>query len=254
MTDLIESRQDNHVLEIALNRPDKKNAVNSEMYERLVELLDQAESDDSIRVVVMKGRGGNLTSGNDLGEFQEVPEDADETIAAYQFVKTIALFEKPLITQVEGYAVGLGATMLLHSDLVIADEDSQIRFPFVDLGVVPEAGASLLLPMMAGYQKAAEIIFSADFLSAEEGKEIGFVNEVVEPDNLEQRVQEHSNMIASKAPGSLRATKRLMKDNFRDDLEETIDREMKTFHERLMTDEAMEAIAATMEGREPDFT
>ncbi|MFB6226946.1 MAG: enoyl-CoA hydratase-related protein [bacterium] len=253
--DLIQADRDEHILTITLNRPDKKNALKISMYQRLLELMDDASEDDGIRVVVIKGAGGNLTSGNDLADFQEViEEENEEALAAYHFVKELALFDKLLVTQVEGYAVGVGATMLLHSDYVTAEEGSQIRFPFVDLGVVPEAGSSLLLPMMCGYQKAAEIIFTADTISPEKAYEVGFVNEVVPPGQLEQSTVEISERLAKKPPGSVQESKSLLKENYREDLIETIDREMELFHERLFSEEAMEAISAFIEDREPDFS
>lgn len=253
--ELIQHSRDDHVLTITFNRPDKKNALTIAMYQELLELLDEASQSDSIRVVVLKGAGGNLTSGNDLGDFQEViEEENEEALAAYHFVKELALFDKLIVTQVEGHAVGVGATMLLHSDYVVAAEDSQIRFPFVDLGVVPEAGSSLLLPMMAGYQKAAEIIFTADTIGPEKAYEIGFVNEVVPPDELESSVRAISRRLAKKPPGSVQETKALLKRNYREELKETIDHEMELFHERLFSEEAMEAISAFVEDREADFS
>lgn len=254
-TELVKDARDDHVLTITLNRPDKKNAITISMYQRLLDLLDEASSDDGIRVVTLKGAGGNLTSGNDLGDFQAViEEENDEALAAYHFIKELALFDKLLVTQVEGYSMGVGATMLLHSDYVVAEEDSQLRFPFVDLGVVPEAGSSLLLPMMAGYQKTAEIIYTADAFGPEKGYEIGFINEVVPPDELEERVRVMSRRLAEKPPGSVQETKALIKENYREKLMETIDREMELFHERLFSEEAVEAISAFMEGRDPDFS
>jgi enoyl-CoA hydratase/carnithine racemase len=250
----ITTEQSEHVVTITMNRPDKKNAVNQAMYARMVELFEQAESDENIRVVVLRGAGGNFTSGNDLGEFQQVPEERDEPIAAYEFLRTVAFFEKPLISEVSGHAVGLGATVLLHSDLVLASEDARIKFPFVDLGVVPEAGSSLLLPRMVGHQKAAEIIFPAKELSAAEGRDAGFVNRVVPKEDLRDEVREQSRELAGKAPTALRETKRLMKEPYWDKLSETIDRETEVFHDRLLSEESAEAIAATLEGREPDFS
>lgn len=253
--ELIQDSRDDHILEITFNRPEKKNALKISMYQRLLELLEEASEDDGVRLVVIRGSGGNLTSGNDLADFQEViEEENEEALAAYHFVKELALFDKLLVTQVEGYAVGVGATMLLHSDYVVAEEDSRIRFPFVDLGVVPEAGSSLLLPMMAGYQKAAEIIYTADTIGPEKAYEIGFVNEIVSSGDLPERVRAISERLAKKPPGSVQQTKSLMKENYREELLETIDREMELFHERLFSEEAMEAISAFIENREPDFS
>lgn len=253
MDSIIVDRQD-HVFTITLNRPEKKNAVNEAMYGRMVELLEDAESDSDVRVVILRGKGDDFTSGNDLGEFQQVPEDRDEPISAYEFLRSIAFFEKPLITEVSGYAVGLGATILLHADLVLASKDARIKFPFVDLGVVPEAGSSLLLPRMAGHQKAAEIIFTARELTAEDGREIGFVNDVLPREELRDRVKGLAQSLSKKAPEALRETKRLLKEPYWDELSETIDRETESFHERLLSDESTEAITAMMEGREPDFS
>jgi enoyl-CoA hydratase/carnithine racemase len=254
LSDLILRDQSDHVLRLTIDRPEKKNAINSPMYETLVEELNRAERDDAVRVVVFRGTDGNLTSGNDLSEFQEAPENFDETVPAFRFVKSLAFFPKPIVTQVEGYAVGIGATMLLHSDIVYSEPGAQIRFPFVDLGVVPEAGSSLLLPMMAGHQKAAEIIYKADFLSPEEGYEIGFVNDVLPADELQERVRDEAETLAGKPPEALRETKRLLRANYREQLEDTIDEEARIFHERLNSEEAMECMAAMIEDRDPDFS
>lgn len=251
---LVEEDRDGYVRTITLNRPEKKNAVNAEMYARMNELLETASADEETRVVVFRGAGGNFTSGNDLAEFQGVSGETDGPIAAYEFLKSVAFFDKPIVTEVAGYAVGLGATILLHADLVVAEEEATIKFPFLDLGVVPEAGSSLLLPRMVGHQRAAEVIFTAAELSAGEGRDLGFVNEVVPKSGLADRVQQVATELAGKPPEALQETKRLMKEPYREELREAIDRETETFHERLLSEEAAEAIGATMEGREPDFS
>jgi enoyl-CoA hydratase/carnithine racemase len=251
----IHANVDDHVMTITIDRPEKKNAITASMYARMNECLERASESDEIRVVIFRGQGEDLTSGNDLKDFQRVmEEDDDDPISAYHFVKNLALFDKLVVMAAKGYAVGLGATMLLHGDYVVAAEDAKIRFPFVDLGAVPEAGTSLLLPMMGGYQKAAELVFLAETVGPEKGYEVGFVNEVVPGEDLEDRAREIASRYAAKPPGAMQKTKAMMKADYRDRLEETIDREMEVFHERLFTEEAMEAIAAQLEGRDPDFS
>ena len=198
------------VLSVALDRPSKKNALNRDMYRALTEALVTAQQDPSIRVVVLSSSGGDFTAGNDLGDFLNFLE-SPETFPALTFVRTIALFPKPIVAAVTGAAIGIGTSMLFHCDLVFASSDAIFSMPFINLGLVPEAGVSLLAPMRLGTARATQALLLGEAFSAQQALEMGLVNAVTSPGGVKEMAIEASSRLAEKDPFALNATRRLMR-------------------------------------------
>lgn len=198
------------VMRVTLNRPEKKNALTRAMYDAMAEALREAAREDAVRVVLLTGSGDSYTAGNDLADFQR-GRAAGEASGGSSFGNEIVRFGKPVVAAVNGLAIGIGATMLLHCDLVYASETARLRFPFVDLGLVPELASSLLLPRLAGYQRAAEILLLGGFFSAEDARAIGLVNAVLPPDRLLDQALGAAHALAAKPAHALRQTKALLR-------------------------------------------
>jgi enoyl-CoA hydratase/carnithine racemase len=251
MADDILVSGDGAVMELRLNRPEKKNAITAAMYSALADGLAAAEADPAIRVATITGTGGIFTSGNDLKDFQETPPiGADKPV--YRFISGIAFFSKILIAGVDGAAVGIGTTMLLHCDIVFASPTALFHMPFVDLGLVPEAGSSLLFPRLVGPQAAARHLILGEPFDAEAALRYGLVAEVVAADALEARVRAAAARIAAKPPEAVRLTKRLIRGD-RAPVEQRYREEGELFAERLQSPEAAEAFQAFFEKRAPVF-
>jgi enoyl-CoA hydratase/carnithine racemase len=239
------------VMKLMLNRPDKKNAITSAMYAALAEALLAAAGDPAIRVVTIGSSSGIFTSGNDLKDFQQVPPlDLDQPV--FRFLKALSTFPKVVIAGVGGAAVGIGTTMLLHCDLVVASPDAVFSLPFADLGLVPEAASSLLLPMLIGRQRAAKHLILGDPFDAGTALGYGLVTELVEGDRIESRVEELALRIAAKPPEAVRLTKRLITGDV-GAVQARIAEEGELFANRLRSAEAAEAFAAFFEKRLPNF-
>ncbi len=241
------------ILRIDFNRPEKKNAITAAMYQSLADALESAATDRSVRVVLFGSTSAIFTAGNDLGDFRSNPPRSGDT-PVFRFLRALSLAEKPLVAAVPGPAVGIGTTMLLHCDFVIAAHGARFHMPFVDLALVPEAASSYLLPRLAGWQAAAEMLMLGTPVSAERAHAIGFVHKVVDPDALEPTAMEIAHKLAAKPPEALRLTKRLMKDGLREGVAAALAGEGKVFAERLGTPEAKEAFDAFFEKRKPDFS
>lgn len=253
MTDQILTSIDDGVMTIRINRPEKKNALTVAMYGALADAMQSAATDDAVRVALIAGAPGAFSAGNDIMDFMENPPfDANSPVAA--FLLAIVSAPKPVVAAVNGVAVGVGATMLLHCDLVYAGESARFHLPFVNLALVPEAGSSYLLPRMAGHQRAAELLMLGNPFDAQTAHEIGFVNEVVGDDAVESRALAVARELAAKPPAALRLTKALLKRGAAEKLEETIYHEMGQFSSLLRSPEAAEAFTAFMERRKPDYS
>jgi enoyl-CoA hydratase/carnithine racemase len=255
MTDHILSARDGAILRLTFNRPEKKNAITAAMYAALADGLVAADRDEGVRAVVFSSHGDVFTSGNDIADFMAgaaTPADGSKP-AVFRFLEAIATAEKPLIAAVQGPAVGVGVTMLLHCDLVYAAERATFHTPFVDLGVVPEAASSLLLPQIAGHQRAAEMLIAGKKIGAERAREFGFVNEVVAADALEETALAAARAIAEKAPAAMKLTKRLMKGD-RAPVLARMKEEGAHFAVQLKSAEFQEAGMAFMQKRKPDFS
>jgi enoyl-CoA hydratase/carnithine racemase len=241
------------VLRIELNRPEKKNALTIAMYRALGDALEAASADAGVRAVLLHGRPEVFSSGNDVADFLAEPPRGED-FAPFRFLRVLAHFDKPLVAAVGGAAIGIGTTMLLHCDLVYAATGARLQLPFASLGLVPEAASSLLLPRLAGWQKAAELLMLGEPFTAETAREIGLVNEVVAPERLLETAAAKARALAAKPPAALRATKALMKQGMIAGIDEAMARELREFTERLRSPEAKEAFAAFLEKRKPDFS
>ena len=253
MNDLIKTSVEDRVLSVVLNRPEKKNALTLGMYETLTSALIDAESDAKIRVVLISGAGGSFTAGNDLFDFLNDPP-SDETSPVFRFLRAISTFPKPLLAAVEGHAVGIGTTMLLHCDLVYAAPSATFQLPFVNLGLVPEAASSFLLPRTIGLKRASELLLSGDTFSAEKAFEFGLINEIVSSENVLNHAHDRAATLAQKPPRTIRLAKHLLRFSDMEHIEAAIAREGNHFVDALSSPEAQEALSAFIEKRKPDFS
>lgn len=252
MSDLIATKVEERILTIRINRPEKKNALLLDMYTAMSEALSHADGDNAIRAICITGTGDVFTSGNDIGDFQRSPPTGSDS-PVMVFLNTIARVSKPLLAAVNGVAVGIGTTLLLHCDLVYASPNARFQLPFVNLGLVPEAASSLLLPRMIGHQRAAELLLLGEPFDAGTAANIGLVNGIAPLDDLLEKTLERARALASKPPAAMRLTKGLLKGN-QNEVLERIDLEAGHFLERLGSAEAAEALQAFIEKRPPDFS
>lgn len=248
MNEAVETTRHDAVLEIRLNRPEKKNALTIEMYRRLTDALSAAQTDDAIRVILLGGTADCFTSGNDLQDFLHSPPTG-ESNPIMEFLRSISSADKPIVAAVAGAAVGVGTTLLLHCDLVYAAQNARFQLPFVDLGLIPEAGSSLLLPRLAGHQRAAELLLLGRPFDAETAREIGLVNSVISPDELEHFSRETARQLAGRSPEAVRLTKRLLKQATRDAVDKRMAEEAELFVGRLQSAETREAMQAFLSRR-----
>lgn len=251
MTDHVLTEVKDRVMHITFNRADKKNALTHAMYNKVVEAMREAESSDDIRAMLFTGAGEAFTSGNDLVDFRDNPKMGPDAPVS-QFLQCLLTSKKPIVMAVNGIAVGVGLTMLLHADIVFAAEGAVISAPFVDLALVPEAASSLLLPKRAGHARAAEIFMLGKRVTAQEGYEMGIFSRVLKADDLLAQAEEAAVALANKAPQSVQRTKMLM----RGDIEEVgtrMEKEAKLFAEQLFSSEFAESVMAFMEKRPPNF-
>ena len=252
MNEHIEVSQDDGVLTVRFNRPERKNALTRSMYEAMADTLDRAHEDTSIRVILFVGQEGIFTGGNDLGDFLENPP-RNEATPVYRFISGLPRAAVPLIAAVDGPAVGIGTTMLLHCDLVLVTERAQLHLPFVNLALVPEAGSTFLLPRLIGNARAAELLMLGEPFSGRDAVDLGIANRLCDPADLERQASDMARKLAEKPPAALRATKALLQ-AARPETEAAIRREYQAFSDRLGSAEAKEAFTAFFEKRKPDFS
>jgi len=242
----------NGVLTLTLNRPEKKNAITTEMYAALADALTSAETDASVRVVIITGAGNAFTAGNDLKDFIANPPQGEDA-AVFRFMFALAAFKKPVIAAVNGLAIGIGTTLLLHVDFAYAVPTSGFALPFVNLALVPEFASSILLPRFMGPRKAAELLSTSDVFDAYTARDYGLVNAVVPNEKLMETANAVAQSLCRKPPGALRHTKALLRADA-EEIKSCIVREAKAFAECLQSPELKEAVAAFFEKREPDFS
>jgi enoyl-CoA hydratase/carnithine racemase len=252
MSDIL-THTDAGVMTITFNRLDKKNSITSSMYAAMADAVAQAGTDPSVRVVVFQGHESIFSAGNDIGDFLNQPPTTQES-PVFRFLRGIATFEKPLLAAVAGPAVGIGTTMLFHCDLVYAGDNAAFSMPFVNLGLCPEAASSLLAPRMFGYHRAAEALLMGEPFFAEAAQEVGLVNRVVPPTEVNGYAQAQARKLAAKPLTSLIATKRLMKGGDQQAVLQKMDEEGRDFGRMLREPAAKEAFGAFMEKRKPDFS
>lgn len=253
MSTYVETVTDDRVLTLRLNRPEKKNALTLAMYEQMTSALETASADHKIRVVMITGGEHCFTAGNDIHDFiAHPPVDRDSPVM--HFLHTLAAFPKPLVAAVNGPAIGIGTTLLLHCDLVYAGEGTRFHLPFVDLGLVPEAASSLLLPQLVGHRTAAELLMLAEPFDAQRALALRLINAVHPPAAVEAAALQAARTLAAKAPAALRLTKALLKRDQLDAIAAALAVEGKHFANQLASPEAQEALRAFVERRRPDFS
>jgi enoyl-CoA hydratase/carnithine racemase len=256
MTDIL-SHTEAGVMTLTFNRLERKNSITSAMYAALADAIASAATDANVRVVLIQGDATIFSAGNDIGDFQQGPAKPGEDGApppVFRFLRGMAAFPKPIIAAVCGPAVGIGTTLLLHCDLVVAGDNAAFSLPFVNLGLVPEAASSLLLPQMFGYHRAAEALMLGEPFMAEAAQEVGLVNRVVPPTEANAVAQAWARRLAAKPMSALVETKRLMKKGQAALVSTQMDEEGASFALMMTQPAAREAFAAFMQKRKPDFS
>ncbi|CAN7666357.1 enoyl-CoA hydratase-related protein [Pseudomonas sp. LjRoot277] len=242
MSDAIQFERERGLLILRLNRPDKKNALTRAMYSHLAEALKLADTDPEINAVLITGSAECFTAGNDIADFiQQPPSNLDSPV--FQFMLTLLECRKPVIAAVAGAAVGIGATMLLHCDLVYVSRDARLRMPFVNLGLCPEFGSSLILPRLLGQAKAAELLLLGEGFSGEQAAQWGIATEALgSGEETLAKAREMALRFESLPPEAVRISKQLMKAPDREQLRKAIEEESAQFTQRLRSPEAMAAL------------
>jgi enoyl-CoA hydratase/carnithine racemase len=250
----IRTAVEDRVLRITLDRPDKKNALTNDMYKALGEALDRAEADPEIRAVLLDAEGDAFTAGNDLGDFAAVAAGtlAREDMNSSKFLSALARAQKPYVAAVQGLAVGVGTTMLMHFDLVYIADDAKLTTPFVNLALVPEAASSWLLPARIGHARAFAMFALGEPVDGKTAAAIGIANEALPKDQVRAKALASAKALATRPVGALKATKKLMRDA--QAIQARMTQEGEMFGARLKTAEAAEALRAFAERRAPDFT
>lgn len=255
MSDHIHVSVADGVQTIRIDRPAKKNALTNVMYAAIAGALEEAARNPEIAVTLLLGVPGAFSAGNDLSEFRDYDSGHTEGLGddpSLRLLRLLATGDKPLVAAVDGLAVGIGTTMLLHFDLVYASPKARFKTPFLDLALVPEAASSLILPRRMGHVRAFEMLCLGDWLDAERALSGGLVNAVVPSETLEQKARESALSLARKPQEALALTRRLMRGDAAD-LLDRMKEENRLFDERLRSAEAKEAFAAFLEKRPPDF-
>ena len=232
------SALDSSILTLSLNRPEKQNAITRDMYQFLADQLKEANGDFGVRAVLITHEGPHFTAGNDLFDFLNAPP-LEPGSPVMQFLEQIHTFSKPLLAAVAGNAVGIGTTMLMHCDVVVASPTTKFSMPFVNLGLVPEAGSSILFPRLAGYQRASQIFLTGEAFDVSFAKEIGLIAEI--SDQPREKALEFATKIASQPPNAIIQTKALIKSDMHDKVSAVMRAEGELFQMALQSDEAREA-------------
>lgn len=256
MTHLLVHRE-NAVLTMTFNRVDKKNALTADMYTALAQAMEDAAGDPAIRVAIIQGDTQVFTAGNDLMDFLSRPPRAtapgEDVPPVFRFLKILHHFPKPLIAAVCGPAVGVGTTLLLHCDLIYAGDNAAFSLPFINLGLCPEAGSSDLLPALIGYPRAAEKLLLGEPFYAAEALDLGLINRVLPPGEVNAHAQAQALKLAAKPLSALMASKALMKKS-QAHIAAVMEEEFKHFSQLLVGPAAREAMTAFMQKRKPDFS
>ena len=235
-------------MHIVLARPAKRNALTAAMYAAMADAMAQAEADADLCCVIFSGQGASFCAGNDLADFVANPPADSTNTPVFRFIRALANARKILIAAVQGRAIGIGTTMLLHCDFVLAEPDAELRMPFVDLALVPEAGSSLLVPNLLGQRRAAELLMLGEPVDAARAQALGLVNQIVTTGGAIAEARALAARLASKPRGALLATKALMKSPTRD-IGGRIAEENTAFRAQLQTDELRQTVAAFFQSR-----
>jgi enoyl-CoA hydratase/carnithine racemase len=241
------------VTTLTIHRVAKKNSFTTAMYAAMADVLDQAQADPAVRVLVIQGHETIFSAGNDIAAFLQTPPTTLEA-PVFRFMRAISSFSKPIVAAVCGPAVGIGTTMLFHCDLVYAGDNAAFSMPFVNLGVCPEAASSLLAPQRMGYGRAAEALLLGEPFMAETALEMGLISRIVPPAEVNALAQRQAQKLAAKPLSSVLASKRLMKQGQADLVAQRMAEEGTLFGQMLAQPAAQEAFAAFMEKRKPDFS
>ena len=252
MTEHIDISKESGVLHLVIDRPAKKNALTDGMYRALSDALEASEGDPTTRSVLIRSTGPTSTAGNDLGEFAAAATGGEVLQHVGRFLRALVALSKPLVAAVQGQAVGIGTTLLLHCDQVLVAEDAQLVAPFVSLALVPEAASTLLLPARIGHVRAFSMFALGEPVSARDAVAWGLANRVVPSDRLATEADALARRLARQPLGALVATKRLMRDTHA--VTRQMEVEAREFLARLTTAEAQEAFLAFAQKRTPDFT
>ncbi len=248
----INVRRDGAALHIEMARPDKRNALTVPMYAAMADAMAEAEHDDTLRAVIFSGAGRAFCAGNDLADFVANPSvpnsSVDEDRPVFRFIRALASAQTVLIAAVQGRAIGIGTTMLLHCDFVLAEPDAELQMPFVDLALVPEAGSSLLVPDLMGQRRAAELLLLGERVGAERALQLGLVNRIVPAGGALAQAGILAERLAAKPAGALRATKRLMRSSTTD-LHARIAEENAAFQAQLQTAELRQTVQSFFDAR-----
>jgi len=252
MSDILQ-HTDGGVMTLTFNRVDKKNSITRAMYSLMAQGVAQAAADPAVRVLLIQGHESIFSAGNDIGDFLNNPPSTPES-PVFHFLSGIATFEKPLVAAVAGPVVGIGTTLLFHCDLVYAGDNAAFSMPFVNLGLCPEAASSLLVPQMFGYHRAAEALLLGEPFFAEAALEVGLVNRVLPPTEVNAYAQAQARKLAAKPLTALVETKRLMKSGQQAQVMAQMATEGQSFGRMLREPAAREAFTAFLEKRKPDFS
>jgi enoyl-CoA hydratase/carnithine racemase len=243
MTEHVRQERRGPHLRLTLSRPERRNAITVAMYAALADAIAAAQDDPDLRVITLEGEGVDFTGGNDLADFmKEMPQDGQTDIPVWRLLRALATNMVPLIAAVQGNAVGIGTTMLFHCDLVVAEEGTRFKMPFTELGLVPEAASSLILPRLAGRQLAAKYLLLGEAFGVEEAERFGLVTHRAAAGALAGRMDEVVSVLLSRPPEALRLTQRLLRGADHGPVLERMEWENGHFSERLTSDEVRQAI------------
>ena len=243
-TDTLLISQTDKVLTLSFNRAEKKNSLTQSMYVSAIDAITQAKDDPDVHVVLIRGEQNLFTAGNDLDSFNN--RKPDEKSLGIRLLEVLHEFPKPIVAAVSGVAIGIGATMLLHCDLVYASPNTRFRLPFINLGLVPEGGSSLLLPLRIGHQRAAKVLMLGEFFDTADAINFGFVSEEVVLDQLYSKANETARVLSLLPQEALLTTKRLMKQSLAEEVSSTIEDEAQEFARMLQTPESRQLRSSTL--------
>jgi enoyl-CoA hydratase/carnithine racemase len=238
---------------LRINRPEKKNSLTRSMYTALCDAIESGDADPGVAAHVIVGSGGMFTAGNDIGDFLAAGRGGDGQVNdVLRFIRLLPVIKKPFIAAVDGIAIGIGTTLLFHCDLVYATPEATFATPFLDLGLVPEAGSSLLMPRVMGPQRSFELLVLGETFTAERGHQAGFINAIASSADLEKTALRAASRLASKPPEALEIARKMLR-GAPSEISARIDEEAVAFERRLKSPEAREAFQAFLEKRPPRY-
>ena len=252
-TEHVVTELQDRVLTIRMNRPDKKNAISGAMYAALADAFNDANANPAVRAIVLTGTPDCFSSGNDLADFLNNPENASGQVIA-RFMQAMVDGVKPVVGAVTGPAIGIGTTVLLHCDLIYAGEKTRFQMPFVNIGICPEFASSLMLPAIMGHARAAELILLGEMFTAAKALDYGLINAVLPDAEVHAYAHAQALKLAAQPPNAMRTSKGLLKRWTREHVKEVIGVEINHFGPMLKQPEALEALGAFMQKRKPDFS